>query len=243
VTVAVVVAVGALATALPAPASAATRRCAVLGSHVRGIHHSRVTRVRGRVIVYRTAGSMADTVWACDRTTNRFVRLGYDETRQSQDNEYGADRTFEHVQIEPPWVIGVQQSGAEGAASCSKYQANPCPGVRLRLIAANVARGLAGGVATIESYATDAMGNQIGPLWPRVLVDSAGAIAWVQTEAQAGPQGEPAIRGCLAHAIASAISCPPSTLVHAALTVSSVALNGLEVTWTAADGMHSAPVG
>jgi hypothetical protein len=220
--------------------AAAARRCAVDGRHIRGVSRSHVIRITRGVVVFRTFGAERDTMWACDRSANRFVVLGLDEGRQQAESEYAPEHVVKGIEVAGRWVLAIEEVGGEGASSCSKYQAWPCPGVEVNLVLAQVARGIRRVVATIESYATDANGNVVGMVWRRTLLSAEGGVAWVQTTAPGVAPTRVALFGCAASVHRSKVSCATRVVAEDDLAVGSVRLAHLTLSWMDHTGSHAA---
>jgi hypothetical protein len=220
--------------------AAAARRCAVEGRHIRGISRSHFLGVKPRVIVFRAFGTERDTIWACGRSTNRFVALGPDESRQQADSEYAPEHVLRAIHVAGRWVLAIRETGGEFSSSCSKYQAWPCPGIEVGLVLVNAARGRPLVVTKIESYATDPHGNAVGAVLRRQLLSSQGGVVWVETSIPGAAPSHSALFGCAALVIRSRLSCVPRAIAEDGVIPGSVRLTGLDVTWSDHEGSHTA---
>ena len=229
-----------------APAQASVR-CVVRGHALAGVANSRVLSARGDVVVYRVRREheqvRLDTIRACDRSNDRVVRLGEDESVPIENiGGLTPNRTLEHLQIDGPWVLATQ-TGNEDATGCFKYELSSCDGPSNTLIIANAALGLVGSLASIRDYVAEPGGHgyveTLERAWTRTLLSTAGAVAWLE---ESGPASAPSISlyGCLARAVAGRIVCAPLTHAEGEIERSSVALSQTSLSWMAGGSAHTA---
>ena len=217
----------------------ASVRCAVRAHALAGVAHSRVVAVSRDVVVYRVRREREqirlDTVWVCDRTDNRAVRIGNEEWVPIENLGEGhvANRTLEHLQIAGSWVLATQ-NGEQDEAGCFRYQVSSCNGPSNTLVLANAALGLAGSVAGIRDYVDElsAGGYVKTPTkaWTRTLLSPRGAVAWLE-EAGSGSATRTSLHGCLARVAHRRVGCAARTYAEGAIEPGSVGLSASTLTW------------
>ena len=169
-----------------APAVASTG-CTVHRGAFSGVRHSRVISVSGQVVIYRTRGPAADSIWACRHRRHGSVLVGRDDSHQSAESEYGPTSTIGGFQVAGDWLLAVQETGADEVIACTKYAAEPCSGPTESVVVVNVAARARGRAAGILTHARDASGTPSALEFDRALISPTGVLAWLQT----GPSQPP----------------------------------------------------
>lgn len=214
-----------------ATAAQASPRCLVQGHTVRGVRTSKILKLTGAVVVYRTgpteteyAPEVAD-VWACGRKSNRFVLVG----REELDQEYGTEGVLSAIQIAGSWLLARRETGAVALAECYKYtleNAPNCPSTSESLVLANVARGAQGAISDVNSRP----GASPAPV-SSSLLSAAGAVAWLQAFEK---QPTASLYGCAAAVRRHAVECAPRQIAQGAIPAASLRLVGTTLSWSAA---------
>src|ERR1022692_1791362 len=96
---------GVLSLAVWPTVAQAAPRCVVHGHSVRGVRTSRIIKLTGRMVVYRTKppskeGPESQDVWACGRKSDRFVLIGREELNE----EYGTEGVLSGIHIAGNWL-------------------------------------------------------------------------------------------------------------------------------------------
>ncbi len=221
---------GLLTLAWCAGAAQAAPRCAPHGHGVRGVPTSKVLELTASAIVYRTgpiSGELAPEttdVWACGRRSERFVRIGSEET----DDEYGTEGALSDFQLAGSWLLVRQDTGVTAAAECQKYMvedAEGCPPISESLLLADLARGLVGGVTNVNPLP----GGKVAPVTVSLL-SPAGALAWLQTPEM---EAVSSLYGCAVTLSRHALQCRRRLLAQGAITSASLHLAGTTLSWSA----------
>jgi hypothetical protein len=227
--------------------ASAAEACVVSGHAVAGVAHSRVVSVGALVIVYRTRGPRADDFWACGRRSHRLVLIGRDDSYQSEEEEHGPTTALFDFRVAGSWLIATHATGDEEFAGCTKYALSACKSPLDTLVVADVARGLRGQLARIETNPTDASGKGSLVSWSRTLLSPQGAVAWLQhsaPEAGAPPSASQppssALFGCLLRIASGAVVCTAHLLAQGTIPPASLALSARTLSWSAGGQAGSA---
>jgi len=228
----------ALAVALAAgPGDAAAGGCVVKGGAIAGVARSRVLGADAVAVAYRVRGRKTDADWACRRGSARPVLIGRDDSRQQGGSEYGPAETLSAPHLAGGWVAAIQTTGIAAYTGCSKYMVSPCASPVDTLLAIDVASGARGSPARVLTYTTDAAGATTVNLLSRIVLSSAGAVAWLERSAiltESGP-GAPVftLYGCLARDGGDGtIACAPRQLAQGAVDPASLALAGTTLSFS-----------
>jgi hypothetical protein len=232
-----------LAWAAPAEASAG---CTLHGGALSGVSHSRVIRVSGQVVIYRTRGPAADSIWACRRRHRGSVLVGRDDSYQSAGSEYGPTSTLGGFQVAGDWLLAVQETGADEVLACTKYAAQPCPGPTESVVVVNVsarARGQATSILTHELYAS---GKPSELEFHRALISAAGVLAWLQTGPSQPPiapqQSTQLLFGCAEIIALRSVECHAHLLAQGEISADSLRLSAHSLSWSIRGISHTATI-
>ncbi len=221
---------GVLSLTLWSTAAQAAPRCVVHGHSVPGIRTSKVVKLTGSMVVYRTKseeeGKELHDVWACGRKTDRFVLVGREEFQPGYE-----EGTLSRIQIAGNWLIVTQYTGLISIAECYKYQQTPCPPTNESLLVVNAASGLQGSISDLNLLA----GGKAG-LLSTALLSADGAVAWLQTPEKATISS---LYGCVAAATKRELVCKPRLVAQGSIPAASVRLVGKTLSWTAAGQQQS----
>jgi hypothetical protein len=236
----------ATATAALATSSGRATGCQVRGVAIAGVAHSRVLAARHGTVVYRVRGAHDDVWWACRRGSATRARIGGTDSYQGNGSEYGPTHTLGRLTLAGGWVLAVKTTGLADYESCTKYAAYPCPGPSKSLVVVDV-RGSRPGPATITHFSTGTATGQNfepGTNLTRVLLSSAGGLAWLESSDTGAPAKPPPVLklyGCALTDAASAPTCTAAQLdASPAISASSLELRGTTVTWSLGDQTKSA---
>jgi hypothetical protein len=212
----------------PAVAQAAPR-CVAHGHSVGGVRTSRIIKLTGRMIVYRTKppskeGMESQDVWVCGLKSERFVLIGREELNE----EYGTEGVLSGIHVVGNWLIVKQETGLVSVAECGKYEPGSasCPTASQSLLVLNAASGLRGSISDVNLSA----GGKIAPL-SAALLSPDGAVAWLQTPEK---EASSSLYGCVAAATKRTLVCKPRLLAQGAIPAASLHLAGTTLSWTAA---------
>lgn len=212
----------------------AAPRCVVHGHSVRGVRTSRIIKLTGRIVVYRTKppskeGPESQDVWACGRKTDRFVLIGREELNE----EYGTEGVLSGIQVAGNWLIVKQETGLVSVAECGKYEPNSasCPSASESLLVLDAASGLQGRISDVNLSA----GGKI-VLLSAALLSPDGAVAWLQTPEK---EASSSLYGCVAAATKRTLVCKPRLLAQGAIPAASLHLAGTTLSWSAAGQRQS----
>ncbi len=211
----------ALALAGSVTSAAGVTRCTVRDHAIAGIADSRVLAARGEVVVYRVRQPSFDTYWACSHDHSRRVLMGRDDSYARRYELYGPTKAFHEVRVAGDWVTAIHEE--DNSPECGKYGETECEGRSTTLVIVNVARALS---ARANVYFPE-------PQTASWLLSPAGGVAWLS-------DSEDELDGCAAVVVKDVISCPAHTLWSGHVDPSSIRLSRTTLTWSAADGVHSA---
>jgi hypothetical protein len=235
--VATAVLAAATVTAAPAAGTGSAMGCRVEGTAIAAVAHSHVLAARGQTVVYRVRGTADDVWWACRRGSAPRAQIGSTDSYQQGGSEYGPTHTLGRLTIAGAWVLAVSTTGLTGYASCTKYAGYPCPGPNKTLVVVDV-HGSHPGPTRITRFSTGTTSDQgYGPYTnlSRVLLSSAGGLAWLVTT-DAGTPSEPppslTLSGCALTDAASGPVCTPAQIDSSpAIDPTSLQLHGTTLTW------------
>jgi hypothetical protein len=224
-------------TATPAAGAQSSMRCQVAGSAIAGVAHSHVLAVRDQTVVYRVRGNAEDVWWACRRGSAPRAQIGSTDSYQQGGSEYGPSHTLGRLTIAGRWVLAVATTGLTGYASCTKYAGYPCPGPNKTLVVVDV-RGSRPGptrITRLSTGTTSAQGYGPESSLSRVLLSSAGGLAWLVTTDAGTPSAPPpslALFGCALADSASGPDCTPAQIdSSSSIDPTSLKLRGTTLTW------------
>lgn len=230
-------------------AAAASPHCTVRDGAIAGIAHSRLIAVRGATVVYRVRSHQRDDWFACRRGSAARAAIGSQNSFQERSAEYGPSQTLAGLRIAGDWVIVVERTGVDQTLACSKYDAGFCWNPDTAILAADASSAAAqpGLVTRLLSAPNDAQGDGVNYDLSRVLLSTAGAVAWLEEAEPYGPAPPTlpwtyAIYGCVLADGADGSSCTPSQLAAGATKPTSLQLDGTTLTWTAGGQSQSAPL-
>ena len=231
--------------ALAAPA-AATTGCTVHRGALTGVRHSRVIRVSGQVVIYRTRGPAADSIWACRRRSRGSVLVGRDDSHQSAESEYGPTSTIGGFQVAGNWLLAIKETGADEVMACTKYAAEPCPGPTESVVLVNVTARARGQATSIITHALDASGNPSALEFHRALISPAGVLAWLQTGSSQPPsapqQSTQLLSGCAAIIALRSVECHAELLAQGEISADSLRLSARTLSWSIRGIPHTATI-
>jgi hypothetical protein len=231
--------------ALAAPA-AATTGCTVHRGALTGVRHSRVIRVSGQVVIYRTRGPAADSIWACRRRSRGSVLVGRDDSHQSAESEYGPTSTIGGFQVAGNWLLAVEETGADEVMACTKYAAEPCPGPTESVVVVNVTARARGQATSILTHALDASGKPSALEFHRALISPAGVLAWLQTGSSQPPsapqQSTQLLFGCAAIIALRSVECHAELLAQGEISADSLRLSARTLGWSIRGIPHTATI-
>lgn len=217
------------------PGGAAATPCSVAGHAVAGVPHSRVLATSGSLVVYRVRGPRAERWWAC-RLRER-VLIGYDDSFQSRDSEYGPSTTLGRLHFGiGGWLFLVAETGQDSYETSTKYVQYPCTGPTETLLAVFVGAPPARPVALtrFETDTTDAAGDGTDLRLARILSAAGGAVAWLErSQAFTASSSSPpvyALYGCVAAATGTP-TCAPHEYAHGDIEPASVMLDTTTLSW------------
>ena len=226
------VAIGALAAASHAPASAS---CTVRGDTIAGVSRSHVLATQGPLVVYRVRGTSADTWWAC-RTgfPGPPTKLGIDESYQDGASEYGPAVTLSrpHLSI-GGFVFFYRVANLESFAQCTKYYAYPCSGPTGSLLVLSLSGRRIGVVDRFTTDVLDSSGADSTTMLTRVVVGADGLIAWLlhrQAASATGPA--PAVDTLYGCTVTVRAGCAPQALATGKIAPASLQLHVVTLTFT-----------
>jgi hypothetical protein len=211
--------------------------CQVRAAAIAGIARSHVLAVQGQTVVYRVRGSNSDVWWACRHGGTTRTKLGSTDRYQLAGSEYGPTHTLGALQLAGSWVLAIKTTGLSDYATCSKYAGYPCPEPSKTVVVLDVG-GARPGPSAITHFSTGtATAEGLGPYTnlTRVLLSSAGGLAWLETT-HAGTASAPApvlnLYGCALTDAASGPACTPVQLdTSPAINPASVELRATTLTW------------
>jgi hypothetical protein len=217
------------------PPAAASAGCTVHRGAITGVRRSRVIRTSGQLVIYRTRGAQADSIWACRRRSRGAVLVGQDDSYQSVDSEYGPTSTLGHIEVAGDWLLAVQETGADEVVACTKYAAEPCFGPRDTVVVANVTDRARGRATSVFTNEPDANGKPSGLELARALISPAGVVAWLET----GPSQPPSppnqttqlLFGCAASVTSRAVQCHAELLSQGEISADSLRLSAHTLSW------------
>lgn len=218
--------VGALAlagSAVSAGADVAAVRCDVHGKAIPGIARSRVISARDDVVIYRVRRPAFDTYWACSRRHGRRVLMGRDDSYAMRNELYGPTKAFGEIRTAGDWVTAIHEE--DNSPECGKYGETACEGRSTTLVVVNVALGLSVKEKIYFPVAETA----------RWLLSPEGGVAWLE-------DAPAELHGCAAVVVKSKLACPELTLATGSIDPTSIQISGTTLTWTAAEGAHTATV-
>jgi hypothetical protein len=209
--------------ACSAASAGAAVRCGVHGKTIPGIAHSQVVSAHGDVVVYRVRHRSFDTYWACSRTHRRRVLMGGDDSYSMRNELYGPTKAFTEIRTAGDWVTAIHEE--DNSPECGKYGETECEGRSTTLVVVNVALGL-----SVQENVYFPGGETA-----RWLLSPQGGVAWLE-------DAPAELHGCAATVMNGKLVCPELTLSKGPIEASSIHLSGTTLTWTAADGAHTATV-
>jgi hypothetical protein len=215
--------VGALVLACSTATAGAAVRCGVHGKTIPGIARSQVVSARGDVVVYRVRRPAFDTYWACSRSHRRRVLMGRDDSYAMRYELYGPTKAFGEIRTAGDWVTAIHEE--DNSPECGKYGESECAGRSTTLVVVDVALGL-----SVQEKIYFPV-----PETARWLLTPQGGVAWLE-------DAPAELHGCAATVLNGRLACPELTLSTGQIEPSSIHLSGTTLTWTAADGVHSATV-
>lgn len=232
---ALIAAIAVLGTAGATSAQATTPRCIVRGHAIAALHRSRVVDTNGALVVYRVRGPMRDTYWACLRGRSTRVVVGFDDSFQSSESEYGATSTVGGIELAGDRVLATLETGADGYLACTKYMVSSCSGPDDALEIVDAATGARGAIAHVVVNSTGVSGGETHTQWLRTLLSPVGGVAWLTRTTTGAPPPAPAsaesLDGCLLGGSAT-VSCAPRLLAQGGVDPLSLAISGVTLTWT-----------
>jgi hypothetical protein len=236
-------------TAATAAGTESVMTCQVEGTSVAGIAHSHVLATRGQTLVYRVRGNADDVWWVCRRGSARRAQIGSTDSYQQGGSEYGPTHTLGRLTIAGGWVLAVSTTGLTGYASCTKYAGYPCPGPNKTILVVDI-HGSHPGPTRITRFSTgtiSAQGYGAQTDLSRVLLSSAGGLAWLVTS-DAGTPSEPppslTLSGCALTDAAGGPGCTPAQIDSSpAIDPTSVQLRGTTLTWLDGTQTNSTTLG
>jgi hypothetical protein len=245
-----VVVIAVLLGAAAAAAAAGTKQrpmsCRVRAAAIAGVASSHVLAVRDQTVVYRVRGANSDVWWACRSGSATRTRIGSTNRHQQGGSEYGPTQTLGGLQLAGGWMLAIKTTGLADYESCSKYAGYPCPEPTKTLVVADV-RATQPGPTAITRFSTGTTTAEgLGPYTnlTRVLLSSAGGLAWLETS-HAGTPSAPApvqnLYGCAVTDTASGPACTPTQLDSSpAISPASLQLHATTLTWSLDDQTKTA---
>lgn len=149
--------------------------------------------------------------------------MGRDDSYAMRYELYGPTKAFGEIRTAGDWVTAIHEE--DNSPECGKYGETECSGRSTTLVVVNIALGLS--VREKIYFPT--------PKTAKWLLSAQGGVAWLE-------DAPAELHGCAATVVGGKLTCPELTLSTGPVDSGSIRLSGMTLTWTAADGIHSATV-